>query len=69
MRESLQQQGAAEMILDRDLSGELLAERIRGYFADRSRLERMAAAARVLGRPDAAARIVDACYGLARVID
>ena len=64
--ESLQQQGAAEMILDRDLSGELLAGRIRGYFADRARLERMAAAARALGRPDAAARIVDACYGLAQ---
>lgn len=64
--ESLQQQGAAEMILDRELTGALLAERIRGYFADRARLERMAAAARALGRPDAAARIVEACYALAR---
>ena len=64
--ESLQQRGAAAMILDRDLNGALLAERIRGYFSDRGQLDRMAAAARALGRPDAAARIVDACYGLVR---
>ena len=64
--ESLQARGAAAMILDRELTGEVLAERIRGYFADRAGLERMAAAARALGRPDAAARIVDACYNLAR---
>ena len=54
------------MILDREFTGDVLAARIRGYFADRARLERMAAAARALGRPDAAARIVDACYGLAQ---
>ncbi len=64
--ESLQGRGAAELILDRELTGELLAERIRGYFTDRQKLARMATAARALGRPDAAARIVDACYGLAR---
>ena len=64
--ESLQARGAAAMILDRELTGEVLAERIRGYFLDRAGLERMAAAARALGRPDAAARIVDACYNLAR---
>ena len=63
--EALQARGAAEMILDRELTGTLLAERIRGYFSDRARLERMAAAARALGRPDAAARIVDECYALA----
>ena len=55
-----------DVILDRDLTGALLAERIRGYFSDRAGLERMATAARALGRPDAAARIVDACYSLAR---
>jgi len=64
--ESLQGRGAAAMILDQELTGAVLAERIRGYFTDRSRLERMAAAARALGRPDAAARIVDACYSLAQ---
>jgi len=63
--QALQERGAAEMILDQELTGARLAERIRGYFSDRARLERMAAAARALGRPDAAARIVDECYALA----
>jgi len=61
----LQERGAAEMILDQELAGPILAEKIRGYLADRDRLERMAVAARALGRPGAAARIVDECYGLA----
>lgn len=63
--QALQERGAAEMILDRELTGARLAERIRGYFSDRTRLERMARAARALGRPEAAARIVDECYALA----
>jgi UDP-N-acetylglucosamine--N-acetylmuramyl-(pentapeptide) pyrophosphoryl-undecaprenol N-acetylglucosamine transferase len=63
--QALRQRGAAEMILDQELTGRLLAERIRNYFLDRAQLERMAAAARALGRPDAAARIVDECYMLA----
>jgi UDP-N-acetylglucosamine--N-acetylmuramyl-(pentapeptide) pyrophosphoryl-undecaprenol N-acetylglucosamine transferase len=64
--QALQDQGAAEMILDQDLNGQILAEKIRGYLADRARIARMAAAARAVGRPDAAARIVDECYALAR---
>ncbi len=64
--EALQEQGAAEMILDQELNGQILAQKIRGYLADRERIKKMAAAARALGRPDAAARIVDECYGLAR---
>jgi UDP-N-acetylglucosamine--N-acetylmuramyl-(pentapeptide) pyrophosphoryl-undecaprenol N-acetylglucosamine transferase len=63
--ESLQERGAAEMILDQELTGARLAERIRHYFSDRARLDRMAAAARTLGRPEAAARIVDECYARA----
>jgi UDP-N-acetylglucosamine--N-acetylmuramyl-(pentapeptide) pyrophosphoryl-undecaprenol N-acetylglucosamine transferase len=63
--QALQARGAAEMLLDQDLTGALLAERIRSYFADRARIEKMAAAARALGRPDAAAKIVDECYALA----
>jgi UDP-N-acetylglucosamine--N-acetylmuramyl-(pentapeptide) pyrophosphoryl-undecaprenol N-acetylglucosamine transferase len=63
--QALQARGAAEMILDQDLTGALLAKRIRSYFADRARIEKMAAAARALGRPDAAAKIVDECYALA----
>jgi UDP-N-acetylglucosamine--N-acetylmuramyl-(pentapeptide) pyrophosphoryl-undecaprenol N-acetylglucosamine transferase len=63
--QALQERGAADMILDQELSGEILAERIRGYFSDRGRIEKMAAAARSMGRPHAAARIVDECYALA----
>jgi UDP-N-acetylglucosamine--N-acetylmuramyl-(pentapeptide) pyrophosphoryl-undecaprenol N-acetylglucosamine transferase len=63
---ALQEQGAAEMILDQELNGKALAEKVRGYFADRSRLTCMAAAARVAGRPEAASRIVEECYALVR---
>jgi UDP-N-acetylglucosamine--N-acetylmuramyl-(pentapeptide) pyrophosphoryl-undecaprenol N-acetylglucosamine transferase len=62
--EALAARGAAEMILDQELTGKLLAEKIRSYFADRMQLERMAAAARAAGRPDAAARIVEECFAL-----
>jgi UDP-N-acetylglucosamine--N-acetylmuramyl-(pentapeptide) pyrophosphoryl-undecaprenol N-acetylglucosamine transferase len=64
--QALQDRGAAEMILDQEISGELLAGRIRSYILDPSSIERMAAAARAMGRPEAAARIVDECYGLLR---
>jgi UDP-N-acetylglucosamine--N-acetylmuramyl-(pentapeptide) pyrophosphoryl-undecaprenol N-acetylglucosamine transferase len=64
--QALRDQGAAEMILDQELSGELLAGRIQAYVSDRQRIERMAGAARRMGRPEAAARIVDECYALAR---
>jgi len=63
---ALEERGAAEMILDQDLNGNILAQKIRGYLSDRSRLVKMAAAARAIGRPDAAARIVDECCALAR---
>jgi UDP-N-acetylglucosamine--N-acetylmuramyl-(pentapeptide) pyrophosphoryl-undecaprenol N-acetylglucosamine transferase len=64
--QALQDQGAAEMILDQELDGDLLAERIRAYVADRGKIRRMAAAARVMGRPEAAERVVDECYALVR---
>jgi UDP-N-acetylglucosamine--N-acetylmuramyl-(pentapeptide) pyrophosphoryl-undecaprenol N-acetylglucosamine transferase len=63
--QALADEGTAEMILDRELSGEALAPRIRAYIADRGRIEAMAKAARAMGRPEAAARIVDECYALA----
>ncbi|HXV82325.1 MAG TPA: undecaprenyldiphospho-muramoylpentapeptide beta-N-acetylglucosaminyltransferase [Candidatus Binatia bacterium] len=64
--QALQDQGAAEMILDQELEGDLLARRIRAYVSDRQRIDRMASAALGLGRPEAAARIVEECYALAR---
>lgn len=57
--------GAAEMILDRDLSGDALGTAIARLLADRGRLERMAAASRAIGRPDAAERVAAACVALA----
>ena len=64
--QALRDRGAADMILDQELTGEILAERIRSYLSDRERIEKMAAVARSMGRPDAAARIVDECYALVR---
>ncbi len=53
--------GAATMILDADLSGECLAEHIRGLSQARDRLAAMAACARALAVPEATARVVDVC--------
>jgi UDP-N-acetylglucosamine--N-acetylmuramyl-(pentapeptide) pyrophosphoryl-undecaprenol N-acetylglucosamine transferase len=64
--QALQDRGAAEMILDQELSGETLAARIRSYVSDPARIERMETAARAIGRPGASTRIVDECYALAR---
>jgi UDP-N-acetylglucosamine--N-acetylmuramyl-(pentapeptide) pyrophosphoryl-undecaprenol N-acetylglucosamine transferase len=61
---ALQDRGAAEMILDQELGGEILAARIRSYLSDRAQIEKMEQAARALGRPEAAQRIVDECYAL-----
>lgn len=57
--------GAAEMIDEAGLSGEVLAGRIHEYAARPDVLGRMGAAATRLGRPDAARDIVDECYRLA----
>jgi UDP-N-acetylglucosamine--N-acetylmuramyl-(pentapeptide) pyrophosphoryl-undecaprenol N-acetylglucosamine transferase len=55
---------AAEMILEKDLSGNVLAERIKFYAANPNDLYGMASRAGDLGRVDAAAAIVDDCYEL-----
>lgn len=54
--------GAAVTLADSELDARTLAERLGGLLSDRSRLDEMAAAARALGRPDAAfavARLVE----------
>lgn len=58
--------GAAEIVLDQELSGERLAGLIRALYVDRKRLEAMGKAAGRLGKPGAAKRIVDECYALLR---
>ncbi len=57
--EALAQAGAAEMILQKDLNGPVLAARIRYYFEHRDELRRMEQNSRAFGRPDATERIVD----------
>jgi len=56
--------GASEMILQKDLSGTLLAEKIEGFASNPQTLYQMASRAKDLGRPEAASRIVDHCYQL-----
>ena len=62
--QALKQRGAAEMVLEQELNGEKLAGLIRALYLDRKRLEVLGEAARKLGRPEAAKRIVDECYAL-----
>lgn len=56
--------GAAEMIRQEDLSGEVLADTIAAHMRDREKLSEMAAKALSQGRPDAALTIVSDIYRL-----
>jgi UDP-N-acetylglucosamine--N-acetylmuramyl-(pentapeptide) pyrophosphoryl-undecaprenol N-acetylglucosamine transferase len=62
--QSLVAAGAAVMIEERDLTGELLAAEIRAILANPERRERMARAAGRLGSPAAAREIADVCTEL-----
>ena len=55
---------AAEIMLQKDLDGRRLAQRIEHYAANPEALKRMSQKAGALGRPDAARMIVDECYRL-----
>jgi UDP-N-acetylglucosamine--N-acetylmuramyl-(pentapeptide) pyrophosphoryl-undecaprenol N-acetylglucosamine transferase len=57
--EALVSGGAADLLLQRDLTGSVLAGRILELAGDLARRRRMAAAARALAKPDAARVIVD----------
>jgi UDP-N-acetylglucosamine--N-acetylmuramyl-(pentapeptide) pyrophosphoryl-undecaprenol N-acetylglucosamine transferase len=63
---SLVDAGAAVMIEERDLTGELLAHEIRAILSTPERRERMARAAGRLGSPQAAKEIADVCTELVR---
>jgi UDP-N-acetylglucosamine--N-acetylmuramyl-(pentapeptide) pyrophosphoryl-undecaprenol N-acetylglucosamine transferase len=56
--------GAGILVLDRELTGDGLAQTIIALARDRARLANMAEAARQLGVPDAAARVVATCRGV-----
>jgi UDP-N-acetylglucosamine--N-acetylmuramyl-(pentapeptide) pyrophosphoryl-undecaprenol N-acetylglucosamine transferase len=55
----LAEAGAAEMILQEDLTGEVLADRIAKWMGDSPALEKMGQAARRVSKPDAAQKIAD----------
>jgi UDP-N-acetylglucosamine--N-acetylmuramyl-(pentapeptide) pyrophosphoryl-undecaprenol N-acetylglucosamine transferase len=57
--------GAAEMILDAGLDAPALASAVAGLFDDPERRRRMAAAARAMGRPEAAQQVADAVMAVA----
>ena len=62
----LEQAGAAQVILDQQLSGDMVAQAIAALLGDRSRLARMGQQSRALGRPDSAERVVQTCRELIR---
>jgi UDP-N-acetylglucosamine--N-acetylmuramyl-(pentapeptide) pyrophosphoryl-undecaprenol N-acetylglucosamine transferase len=66
--EVLVRAGAATMLLDPDLDGERLATALRPLLEDAGLRTRMAAAARTVGRPDAAARVADVCAAQIRAV-
>jgi UDP-N-acetylglucosamine--N-acetylmuramyl-(pentapeptide) pyrophosphoryl-undecaprenol N-acetylglucosamine transferase len=58
--------GAASVVEERELTGDRLAAEVEALVGDRPRLAAMGRAARTLARPDAASRIADRVYELAR---
>ena len=63
---ALVSEGAAIMILDRDLTGEILATAIKGLLEEPLNLASMSKAMKEFGRPDAAGIIVGECLKLVR---
>ncbi len=61
---SWQKAGAAEVILQTELTGKLLAEWIHYFWSHQDRVREMGKRSKSLGYPDAAERIVDLCYQL-----
>lgn len=67
--EALVRAGAAKMVLQKDLTGEVLASEIRALASDTGRISAMEELARKLGRRDAAKITVDIIEELKRVRD
>jgi UDP-N-acetylglucosamine--N-acetylmuramyl-(pentapeptide) pyrophosphoryl-undecaprenol N-acetylglucosamine transferase len=63
--EALVSRGAAEVLLQRDLTGRALARQVLALAADRERRQRMGTAVRMFARPHAAQTIVDRALELA----
>jgi UDP-N-acetylglucosamine--N-acetylmuramyl-(pentapeptide) pyrophosphoryl-undecaprenol N-acetylglucosamine transferase len=60
----LAESGAAEIILNKDFTGEIFAGKINQFLAEPEHLAKMEAASRKLARPDAAKEIVAGCLEL-----
>ncbi len=60
----LEQAGAAQVMLDHSLSGNVLAQAVSALINDPERLAEMGRHSRSLGRPDAAEQVVYACREL-----
>ena len=60
----LEQAGAAQVILDQSLNGEMLAQVVSAILDNRPRRAEMGRYSQSLGQPEAADRIVDACREL-----
>ncbi len=67
--QALLEAGAAEMILEEDLSGKILADRIQYYHENRNALKDMASKSQKFGKPNAADDIVEDCYQLINRLD
>ncbi len=63
---ALVKQGAAEMLEQKDCTGELLALHIGDLYRDPDRVNAMEAASKAMGNPDAAQVIIDRCLEIAR---
>jgi UDP-N-acetylglucosamine--N-acetylmuramyl-(pentapeptide) pyrophosphoryl-undecaprenol N-acetylglucosamine transferase len=63
---SLSNEGAAEMIIEKNLSGKILSKKIDYFVANPDALKELASRAKRFGKPDAAKRIVDDCYDLVK---
>lgn len=59
--------GAARMIPDRELTGELLARSLKAMYADKGAMSEMLKISRSLGKPDATQRVVDVVMSLLKV--
>jgi UDP-N-acetylglucosamine--N-acetylmuramyl-(pentapeptide) pyrophosphoryl-undecaprenol N-acetylglucosamine transferase len=57
--EALQREGAAEIILQRDLTGEILAQKLFSLLSDEEKLKRMAEQSKKMGKPDATPLLVN----------
>lgn len=57
--EVLQKEGAAQIILQRDLTGEILAKKLSSVLSDEERLKGMGKQSKKMGKPDATSLLVD----------